>query len=97
MYATIRHYKTNPGVATEIAQKVNEGFVPIISQAQGFVAYYALDTGNDTVASISVFQDQAGSDESTRLAADWVKNNIASLFAGPPEVTDGEVLAYKIK
>ena len=95
MYATIRQYKTKPGIAAEIARRVDEGFLPIISKAPGFVAYYALDTGNDTVASVSVFQDQAGSEESNRMAADWVKQNIASLFAGPPEVAGGEVLSHK--
>ena len=97
MYASIRHYKTNPGAAAEIARRVDEGFLPIISNAPGFFAYFALDTGDDTVASISVFQDQAGADESNRMAADWVKENIASLFASSAEITDGEVLVHKIK
>ncbi len=96
MYTAIRQYKTNPGAAAEIGRLVEEGFLPIISKAPGFVAYYALDTGNDTVVSVSVFQNQAGSEESNRLAADWVKQNIASLFAGPPEVIDGEIIVHKI-
>ncbi len=96
MYCAIRQYKTNPGAAAEIGQRVEEGFLPIISKAPGFFAYYALDTGNDTVASISFFQDRAGAEESNRMAADWVKENIASLFAGPPEITDGDVLVHKI-
>ena len=97
MYATIRKYETNAGAAAEIARRVDEGFLPIISKATGFFAYFALDTGNDTVASISVFQDKAGADESNRMAADWVNENIASLFASPAEITDGEVLVHKIK
>ena len=95
MYASIRRYKTSPGAAAEIAQRVNQGFVPIISQAPGFVAYYVVDAGNDLVASVSVFQNQAGSEESNRMAADWVKKNIASLFSGPPEITAGAVTVYK--
>jgi len=95
MYASIRRYKVNPGAAAEIARRVNEGFVSIISGAPGFVAYYALDAGNDVIASVSIFQNQAGAEESNRMAADWVKESIASLVAGPPEVTAGEVLAHK--
>ena len=95
MYASIRRYKTSPGAAAEIAQRVNQGFVPIISQAPGFVAYYVVDAGNDLVASVSVFQNQAGSEESNRMAADWVKKNIASLFSGPPEITAGAVTVQK--
>lgn len=95
MHTSIRRYKINPGAIPELVQRVNQGFLPIIAQAPGFVAYYAVDGGNDVVASISIFQDQAGAEESNRLAADWVKANIASLLAGPPEITAGEVIVQK--
>ena len=29
MYASIRRYKVSPGAAAEIAQRVNQGFVPM--------------------------------------------------------------------
>ena len=95
MYASIRRYKTSPGAGAELAQRVNQGFVPIISKAPGFVAYYLVDAGNDVVASVSVFQDQAGAEESNRMAANWVKENIASLVSGPPEITAGAVTVHK--
>ena len=97
MYAAVRKYKTTPGAVSTLIQRVQEGFVPIISQVPGFVAYYALDTGNDTVASISVFDDQAGADASTSKAADWVKQNLADLVQGAPEITAGEMLIYQTK
>ena len=50
-----------------------------------------VDAGNDTVASISIFQDQAGADESNRLAADWVRGNLLELVRTPPDTTAGEV------
>lgn len=41
MFATVRRYEgvTNP---SEAARGVSEGFVPLISQIPGFVAYYLL-------------------------------------------------------
>jgi len=95
MYASIRRYKSSPGGAAELARRVNQGFVPIISKAPGFVAYYVVDAGNDVVASVSVFQDQAGAEESNRMAADWVKDNIAALVTGAPEITAGAVTVHK--
>jgi hypothetical protein len=95
MYASVRRYQTSPGAAVEIAQRVNQGFVPIISKAPGFVAYYVVDGGNDVVASISVFQDEAGAVESNRMAAGWIKENIASLFVGSPVITAGAVTVHK--
>ena len=97
MYTAVRKYKATPGAVSQLIQRVQEGFVPIISRVPGFIAYYALDTGNDTVASISVFDDQAGADASTSKAADWVKQNLAELVQGTPEITAGEVLIYHTK
>ena len=91
MYIAVRRYKIKPGSIDELMRSVSEGFVPLISQAPGFTAYYAADTGNDIVFSVSIFQDQAGVDESARTATHWVKQNLAALVEGPPELQAGEV------
>lgn len=95
MYASIRRYQTTAGGAGELARRVNQGFVPIVSRAPGFVAYYVVDAGSDIVASVSIFQDQAGAEESNRMAADWVKGNLAELFLGPPQITAGTVTVQR--
>ena len=97
MYATVRRYEgvTNP---REAGRRVDESFVPLISQLPGFVAYYWVDAGGGVMISTSVFQDQASAQESNRKAADWVRqNNLASLYPNPPQITAGEVVAYKAK
>ncbi len=95
MYASIRRYKMDPGSVDELARRVNEGFVPIVSGAPGFVAYYVLSARGGVLLSINVFEDQAGADESNRRAADWVRENIASLLPTPPEITAGDVIVHK--
>ncbi len=97
MYVAVRRYKVKAGSMDEIIRSVSEGFVPLISQASGFMAYYAVDAGNDIVFSVSIFQDQAGADESTSLAADYVKQNLAALVEGPPEITAGEANVSNVK
>ena len=97
MYIAVRRYKIKSGSFDEIASRTIEGLMPLISQASGFMAYYAVDEGNDIAFTVSIFQDQAGADESTRVAADWVKQNLASLVQGPPEVIAGEVKFYQAK
>ncbi len=94
MYATVRRYEgvTDP---SEAARRVNEGFVPLISQVPGFVAYYWVNAGGGVMVSTSVFEDQAGADESNRRAADFVRQNIAPLLPNPPQITAGEVVAHK--
>ena len=70
MFAVIRHYHFNPKDGAEIDRRIGEEFVPLVKNAKGFVRYYWLDTGNGQGASVSVFKDKAGADESVRLAAD---------------------------
>jgi hypothetical protein len=83
----------DPGSVDEIIRGVNEGFLPIIKDVYGFQAYYALDAGGGRLATVSVFEDRAGAEESTRMAADWIRQNMASLLPNPPEVLEGEVFA----
>jgi len=91
MYVAVRRYKVKAGSMDELARRTQEGFVPLVSQVPGFVAYYGVESGNDSLFTVSVFQDQAGAEESNRRAADWVKQNIAEFLQGPPEITAGEV------
>ena len=96
MYASIRRAKGKPGSIAEAIQKTEQGFLPILSQVPGFVAYYLVDLGDDTVATVSIFQDKAGAEESSRRAQDWVKGSLAPLMAGPLEIIGvGEVVVQK--
>ncbi|MFI6599391.1 hypothetical protein ACIBHX_24330 [Nonomuraea sp. NPDC050536] len=92
MYATVRRYEgvTDPA---EAGRRVSEGFVALISQVPGFVAYYWVDAGDGVMLSTSVYEDQAGAEESTRRAAGFVREQLASLLPNPPQVTAGEVVA----
>ena len=56
--------------------------------------YYWLDSGNGDGASLSVFKDKAGADESVRLAADWVKDNLSKLLTEKPEIIEGPIKAH---
>ena len=61
----------------------------LISSIPGFINYYATRDG-DTMTSISVFNDKAGCDESTKRAGEWVRANVNPL-PGAPEISSGEV------
>jgi hypothetical protein len=94
MYATVRRYEGATD-AKAVGQHVKEGFIPLISQVPGFVAFYWIDAGGSVVVSTSIFEDQAGADESDRRAADYVREHLAHLLPNPPQVTAGEVGAIK--
>ncbi|MFF3624708.1 hypothetical protein [Streptomyces sp. NPDC002467] len=77
----------------EAGRRVDEGFVPLLRQVPGFVAYYWIDAGGGVMVSTSVYEDRAGAEESVRRAAEFVRDNLASLLPNPPQVTAGEVVA----
>lgn len=94
MYAVIRHYQFKPEDSQKIDQVIKEGFVPILQKSKGFLRYYWLDNGNGEGASLSVFMDKAGADESNRLAADFVKTKMAELLQQKPVMLEGAVTAH---
>lgn len=96
-HAVIRRFSgLDPRSVDEVARRVNTDLLPIISRIPGFLAYCALHTGGDVVASISIFEDQAGAEESTRQAAAWVKQHLAALVPTPAQYTAGRVIAYRV-
>lgn len=88
MYVTVRRYQ-NAGALGDAMSSGSGEVKDLISAIPGFVSYYASREG-DTVTSVTACNDKAGCDESTRLAGEWVKENVKSL-AGPPEVSGGPV------
>jgi hypothetical protein len=42
------------------------------------------------VATITVCEDKAGTDESVRVAAGWVRENLPAGAVSAPEITEGE-------
>ena len=94
MFAAVRHYHFKPEDGEKIDKLIQESFVPLIKKAKGFVRYYWLDSGNGEGASLSVFQDKAGADESIRIAADYVKTHLSKYITQKPEVVEGPVKAH---
>jgi hypothetical protein len=94
-YVAIRQYQfAGEHTMEELQEAVGSGFIPIVSEVPGFLDYYLIETADGAV-SISVFQDQAGADESTTRAADWVQQTLADFFTGPPTVTIGTIRLHQ--
>ncbi len=94
MYVTVRRYE---GVTDQkkVAQLVDEGFIPIISEMPGFVAYYCVDAGDGVMVSTSVFEHKDAEEQSNFRAGQFVAEHLAPLLPNPPQVTTGEVVADK--
>jgi hypothetical protein len=89
MYATIRTYSGGGDFADALLGH-EDNVRQAISAIPGFRAYYLVRTG-DGMTTVSVFDDQAGADASTDAAAAYIRENLADVSPGPPQVTGGEV------
>jgi hypothetical protein len=97
MHGVIRHYTLDAKNVPEVIRRVAEGGVPIIKAIPGFVSYAVMDAGTGNLVTYSVYESKTGAEESTRKAAAWVKENIASMLPNPPRVVDGDVRLREIK
>jgi hypothetical protein len=95
MYAAIRRYNAYQGSVTELVRRVTEEFVPLISQQPGFVAYYGVDPGDGSILTVSLFEDKAGADQSTRVAHDYVRQHLTHMIKTAPVIVTGEVVMHK--
>jgi hypothetical protein len=91
MYAVVRSY-SGQGAAEvfDLVESRDEDVRALIGGVPGFVSYVALRSGDGGVT-VTVCDDEAGTDESSRRAAEFVKENI-STAVDPPVITAGSTV-----
>ena len=94
MYVVIRSYSGQGGSELfDALAEMEEDVKAIISTVPGF-AHYAAFRNEGGGQTVTVCEDKAGTDESSRRAAEWVKENI-DVTVDPPTITEGStVLAF---
>ena len=97
MHATVRRYDgVDETRRDELTKKVNEALIPRLSKLPGFSGYYLVEAGAGVITSVSLFDSQEHADESTRLAATWIRDEkLEGALPNPPKITFGEVIAQK--
>jgi heme-degrading monooxygenase HmoA len=85
MFASVRRYKVRRGSVEHLAQRVQDGFVPLVRQMEGFQSYYLLDGGPDVLIA------------SNETPANWVRHNVLEFTRGMPEVMVGNALVAEVK
>jgi hypothetical protein len=97
MHATIRRYESiDQSRTSELVKKADESLLPTLSELPGFNGYSLIDTGNGVMTSVSFFDTQAQADESTRVAAGWLREQkLETALPNPPKMTTGKVVVHK--
>jgi hypothetical protein len=97
MHAMIRRYEgVDESRTDELVKNVGEKLLPRLSELPGFGGYYLIEAGDGVMSSIGFFDTSAQADESTRVAATWVRDEkLEKALPNPPKITGGEVIVHK--
>ena len=91
MFVVIRRYAAGAR-ASEVARRVGEGLVPILTKQPGFRAYYCFVGEDGRPVSVSIVESRAAAAAANERTREWVAANMADLLPDPPEVAMGEML-----
>jgi hypothetical protein len=94
MFASIRRYAGDTALADQLVEHEDE-VRSLISGVRGFRAYY-LVRGEDATASITICDDRMGTDESNRIAAEWLRENLPNAAKKAPQITAGDVVIHGV-
>ncbi len=92
MHAVVRTYSGSG--AKELFGMLEERIGEVeslIRSVTGFVGYTLIRT-DDGGVTVTVCRDKAGTDESMRVARDWIQENASNLDTSPPVVSEGSAL-----
>jgi hypothetical protein len=97
MHGVLRHYTVDAKNVNEIVRRVAAEGLTFLKAIPGFVSWGLMDDGHGHMVTYSVYEGKTGTDESTKKAAAWIKENIASLVPSPPQVIEGELRLREVK
>ena len=97
MYATIRRYEgVDKTRIDELTTKLNEVLAPRLSKLPGFAGFYVIQASDGILSSFGLFEDAVQADESTRVAATWVREEqLEKALPISPKITSGHVIAHE--
>lgn len=95
MFASIRRYRLEHDLIEELARRVDAGFAQEICEQPGFLSYELLDCGEETIVTISMFDDAQQAEASRDLAQRWTQENLRDLEPARIEAVRGEVVVSR--
>jgi restriction endonuclease Mrr len=94
MQVVIRKYSGKGAKELFMALEQHAADVQTLMRSVQGLTSYTLARSGDGGFSVTVCQDQAGLDESTQKAKDWITKNAPNTGAGAPEVFIGTVIGH---
>jgi hypothetical protein len=99
MHAIVRRYEgIDTKRADELKRKVDESLTPRLKKLDGFNGYFLIEADNGVMSSVNFFDTSAHADESTRVVAEWLREEkLDTVVPNPPKITGGKVIVDEMK
>ena len=95
MFVSIRTYRVGKGSMDDVMHRVDRDLAEAFAQEPGFISYQAAQTGERTVASVTMFRGREQAEASNELAAQWVAEELADFGVERMGVVSGEVMVSR--
>jgi hypothetical protein len=81
-----------------LLEKRKDEIEQAMRKVKGFVSYtLARSSDGEGGLSMTVCQDKAGTEESVRVAKEWIAANAGDLGVGAPKVSSGTIIIHAVK
>ena len=92
MYAVVRDYSGSGAKELfDLLEERKEEVETLMRSVTGLVTYSAIRT-DDGGVTVTVCQDKSGTDESIRIAREWIQENASDIGSSPPVISEGSIL-----
>jgi len=94
MHAIVRRYEgIDEKRSDELSRKVGESLTARLRKLDGFSGYFLIEAENGVMSSVNFYDTSAHADESTRVVAEWLREEkLDSILPNPPKITGGKVI-----
>ena len=95
MYASIRRYRMGAGSMDDAMHLADTELADRLAEEPGFVDYQVLATGEDTITSMTIFEDEEQCLASNDMAAQFVREHMGPFQIERLDVFGGEVMVSR--
>ena len=95
MYASIRRYRMGAGSMDDAMHLADTELADRLADEPGFVDYQVVATGDDTIMSMTIFEDEEQCLASNDMAAEFVREHLGAFQIERLDVFGGEVMVSR--
>ena len=95
MYASIRRYRMGAGSMDDAMHLADTQLADRLAEEPGFVDYQVVATGDDTITSMTIFEDDEQCLASNDMAAEFVREHLGPFQIERLDVFGGEVMVSR--